>query len=240
MSAPPARAARYPAVDALRGLAVAGMIAYHACWFAADAGLVTIDFSDLAWRAWQKSIAGTFFFLVGVGLHLSSVNGVGARPFATRCARLLGCAGLVTVTSLVLDAARPVTFGVLHCILVTSLLAWPLRGFGPRALPLAALSLGVAAVPGRPEFDSPGLAWLGLGLSHPPTFDFQPLFPWLGVVLLGIGGAAAIPASALALRGPVVRALAVPGRHSLFLYMAHVPVLIAASKTMTWCTNQAG
>lgn len=236
----PAAHDRYLAVDAARGVAVVSMVAYHACWFAADAGLVTIDFAAPAWRAWQRSIAGTFFLLVGVGMHLANASAAPGRAFATRCLRLLGCAAVVTVTSVVLDPARAVTFGVLHCILATSLLAWPLRGLGPRALPLAALALVTAALPGRQELDSPGLKWLGLGLSPPPTFDFQPLFPWLGVVLLGLGVASAMPRSALVLRGTLVRALAVPGRHSLFLYMAHVPVLMAASETMTWCTKQAG
>lgn len=240
MTGRPTRPDRSTAVDAVRGLAVVGMVSYHACWFAADAGLVTIDFSGLGWRVWQRSIAGTFFLLVGVGLHLSSVSGLGAMPFANRCLRLLGCAAVVTITSLVLDPARPVTFGVLHCIVVTSLLAWPLRGLGTRALPLAALPLAAAALPGTQELDSPGLAWLGLGLAQPPTFDFQPLFPWLGVVLLGLGAGAATPRSVLTLDGPLARALAVPGRHSLFLYMAHVPVLMAASETMAWCTKHAG
>ena len=240
MADPAVSTDRYPGVDAIRGLAVVNMVAYHACWFASDARLVTIDFSAPAWRAWQRGIAGTFFLLVGVGLHLASVHGAGLRPFAARCARLLACAAVVTATSVVLDPGRIVTFGVLHCILATSLLTWPLRALGPRALVLAAVALALAAVPGIQEFDSPRLAWLGLGLSHAPTFDFQPLFPWLGVVLLGLGVAGLLPRALLSFRPPGSRLLAVLGQHSLFVYMAHVPVLMAVSETMTWCTKQSG
>ena len=37
-----------------------------------------------------------------------------------------------------------------------------------------------------PRFDGPALSWLGFATRKPPTEDYVPLFPWLGVVALGM------------------------------------------------------
>jgi uncharacterized membrane protein len=70
---------------------------------------------------------------------------------------------------------------------------------------------------------------------HPVSFaslDYVPLFPWAGVFLIGLGtGALFYPGGVpeKQWRRPlnrVVDGIAFLGRHSLVIYMVHVPVIL--------------
>ena len=84
----------------------------------------------------------------------------------------------------------------------------------------------------------PLLDWTGLGGETAPAFDFQPLLPWLGVVLWGaaLGRALLDPwgNSVLAWHSESapVRGLAFLGRHSLLVYMVHVPILLGIASLL--------
>jgi uncharacterized membrane protein len=217
---------RAQAIDVARGIALVAMIVYHACWFATDADLVTLDLSALGWHLFQRSVAASFFLLVGVSLALARPS---AATAAGRIARIAVCALVVTAASVVLDPQRVVTFGILHNIAVSSLLALPLLRLGAWNVLLGAalVVLGtVVSLPGHPLLD-----WTGLGGEPAPAFDFQPLLPWLGVVLWGtVVGKALIgpsgePVLAWHSESGAARGLAFLGRHSLLVYMAHVPAL---------------
>lgn len=227
-------AGRYQIVDVARGCALAAMILYHAAWFATDYRLIDVPITtELSWRVFQKSIASSFFALVGVGLHLTVMLGFSWRRYLVRLAKVGGCAAVVTATSVVLDPGRLTTFGILHSITVCSVLALP---FAFRSGWLAAaLGAALIALPqwaSAPAFNAPWLSWTGLATSVEPTFDHQPLLPWLGVVLLGAAvGKWLLPDRSAALSrwsstAWPARGLARAGRHSLLIYMAHVPALM--------------
>jgi uncharacterized membrane protein len=224
---------RAQAIDVARGVALVAMIVYHACWFATDAGLVTVDIYALRWHVFQRSIAASFFLLVGVSLALARPTPAKA---AARIARIAACALVVTATSAVLDPQRVVTFGILHNIAISSLLALPALPLGAWNVLLGAVLvvLGtVVSLPGHPL-----LEWTGLGGRPAPTFDFQPLLPSLGVVLWGtvLGRVLLRPAGKQLLAwhsdSIAARALAFLGRHSLLVYMAHVPVLFGITAVL--------
>ena len=231
---------RYQIVDVARGCALATMIVYHAAWFATDYRLIDVPITtDLSWRVLQKSIASSFFALVGVGLHLAVLLGFSRRRYLARLAKVGGCAAVVTATSVVLDPSRVTTFGILHSITTCSVLALPLAfRSGWLAAVLGAALIALPLQVSSPVFNDPWLSWVGLATFIEPTFDHQPLLPWLGVVLLGIAAgkwlladrsaalarweSAALPA----------RALARAGRHSLLIYMAHVPALVISMEIL--------
>ena len=146
---------------------------------------------------------------------------------------------MVTLTSVVLDPGRLTTFGILHSITVCSILALP-AAFGPAWLAgvLGGVLIGVGIGVEHEVFNSPWLTWTGLARHVEPTFDHQPLLPWLGVVLLGnVLGRWLLPdrGSPLARwhsEAPPVRLLAMAGRHSLLVYMAHVPALMIVMEAL--------
>jgi uncharacterized membrane protein len=220
------------------------MVVYHGAWFASDAGVVDLPIrTNLGWVAFQKSIASTFFGLVGVSLQLSAPRPpkpVLQRAFFQRLGLILGGAAIVTTTSIVLDPQRTVTFGILHAIATCTVLTLPLLR-APTAVvgPLALVALTAGITVRLPAFDHPALHWTGLSPHVAPTFDHQPLLPWFGVVLLGVVLGRLLPQSPVAdwsLQGPLPRFLRLCGRHSLFLYMAHVPVLVGIVALLVWLT----
>jgi uncharacterized membrane protein len=67
--------------------------------------------------------------------------------------------------------------------------------------------------------------------QKPRTEDYVPLFPWAGVLLLGITAGHALVNNRFALLEPLGRAprvLRFLGRHSLAVYLLHQPLLIGA------------
>jgi uncharacterized membrane protein len=230
----PAKRARIAAVDAARGVALAGMVVYHLIWDFAHFGLVapTAPFAP-ATRALSHVVAGVFLALVGVSLALAHPHRLRRAAFLKRLALIAGAAALVTAASYAIDAHEPILFGILHCIAVASLIA----ALFVAAPPWAALIVGALAVAAplaltSAAFNPPALVWLGLGTAAPYTLDWRPLLPWAGVTLIGLGVAeAASPHLAgwrwtgwRPTRGPG-RAFAFAGRHSLVIYLVHQPIL---------------
>ena len=226
-----ARPKRLLAIDALRGFALVLMIVYHFCFDLAWFKVIRADFNnDPFWLGYRAMVVSWFLLLVGVNLVLARRVHPGLGPFWRRIALIVFCAALVSVASYVTFPQTFITFGVLHCIAVASILARPLVRF-----PRAALVLGLAVIAAGltiqlPVFDARWLNWVGLTAHKPATEDYVPLFPWLGVVLVGVALGAWVAARE---RSPITllnriapRWLAWLGRHSLIVYMAHQPVLV--------------
>ena len=83
-------------------------------------------------------------------------------------------------------------------------------------------------------FNSRWLAWIGFAEQPPRSNDFVPVFPWVGLVLIGL--AAMKTAISLSFierlrtpepHGTVTRGLVWFGRHSLIIYLVHQPLLLA-------------
>ena len=232
-----ARAPRLAAIDALRGLGLCLMIAYHFAWDLDYFRVISVDFNHAPfWLASRDLIVGWFMLLVGVSLVLAERARRGTRSFWRRIALIVFCALLVSAASYVLFPQSVITFGMLHSIAVASVLAWPLVRW-----PRTALALGIAIIVAGATlqfslFDARWLNWVGMMTHKPPTEDYVPLFPWLGVVLVGVAAGAWITARA---RGAVAslervspRWLAWFGRHSLLVYMIHQPILFAVLRVV--------
>jgi uncharacterized membrane protein len=231
-SAPAAQpaASRIEGIDTLRGLAIVAMIAYHFAFDLRFFGLIRADFeNDPFWLGARATIVSSFLLLVGVSLVLAREFNVPTRGFARRVALIALCALAVTIGSYAVFPERFIYFGILHCIAFASVLARPLAG-----RPLLAMALGTAVIAAglvlsHPCFDTRANSWIGFNTVKPATEDFVPLFPWLGVVLLGIALGHGLVRQDFAPVAPLARApqaLRWLGRHSLVVYMLHQPMLL--------------
>lgn len=246
MSAP---STRFPGIDTLRGAAMLWMTAYHFGFDLNHFGYLRQNFyEDPVW-IWQRSgIVSLFLLCAGMGQALAVQQGQRWPRFWRRWAQVAGCALLVSAGSALMFPRSWISFGVLHAMAVALLLTrWLLvHGALRGAVPWVAGVLLIAAAPllgawlrTQPAalaaaFDSRWLNWLGVVTAKPPTEDYVPLLPWLGVMWLGVGlmqwpawrSWLARPPGALG------RLLAPLGRWSLSYYMLHQPVLIGA--LMAW------
>lgn len=224
---------RIPALDLIRSAALLGMASYHFVYDLQMFGLVPPGFAVSGFFYWHaRTVASTFLLLAGLGLWLAHGQGIRWRAFARRLAKVAGAAALVSIATY---AALPdwwVFFGILHCIALGSVLALPFLRL-PAAVTLAAGAAVVWAsyALATPAMNAPLLRFIGLHTVPTMTVDFEPLFPWFGPILIGLGlgrlgshlglwvWLARLPAPRL------ITALGWPGRHSLAIYLLHQPIL---------------
>jgi uncharacterized membrane protein len=223
---------RIEGIDTLRGLAILAMIAYHFAFDLRHFGALRADFeNDPFWITARAAIVTSFLGIAGISLVLAHRARVAPTRFLQRVALIAACAVAASLASYVVFPQTYIYFGILHCIAVALLLARPLAD-RPRAAALAGLAVLVAGLTmSHPYFDARATSWIGFVTTKPPTQDYVPLFPWLGVVLLGIAAGHALAGRDFAALAPLARAPAWVrwlGRHSLPVYMAHQPVLIGA------------
>ncbi len=224
-------APRIAGIDALRGLALVAMITYHFAFDLAHFGVAPWNFyRDPFWLHARTVILSSFLLVAGISLVLANRAGMPQRHFWTHVARIAGCALLVTAATLVVFPRSFIAFGVLHAIAVCLVLGRPLVRRPRLALALGAAVIVAGNVVSAPAFDAPALRWIGFVTRRPATEDFVPLFPWAGVVFVGIALGHALARTEFAAVAPLARAprlLHRLGRHSLAVYMLHQPLLMA-------------
>lgn len=236
------RAPRIGLIDVLRGVAILAVIAYHLTW---DLG----DFGFLPSRPAQSetgeniahAIAGTFLFLVGVSLVLSHADGFRARAFGRRLVELVGYGALISLVTYLVMPSQWVSFGILQCIAVVSVLAVPfLRP--SRAVALGAAVLAVA-LPGLVQLpgSSRWVSWTGLTEATAPTIDSAPVLPLFALTLLGVVLMRTLRANggdhrlaAVSTDRGLLGWLAFLGRHTLVIYLVHQPILLGLLNAYVW------
>jgi uncharacterized membrane protein len=226
---------RWDVVDIARGIAIAAMILYHVSWDLSFLQLIGTNILHIpAWRWFARGIAGSFLVLAGFGLALAHVRGFRQGPFLKRLAKVGGAALAVTLVTYVAFPESYIFFGILHCIAVSSVLALPFLRLRPGlTLAVAAFCLVAPRLFTSPALDAPWLDWLGLGASDPVTNDYVPIFPWFGLVLIGVAAGRLLLSrpETLGLAGwragnPLLRILVWAGRKSLPIYLIHQIVLL--------------
>lgn len=240
----PAVAGRKQAFDLLRGVAIALMVSYHFCFDLNYHGVTQFDFNhDPFWLGFRAGILSLFLGLVGVSLVFATASGFRPAPYFRRLAWLAAAAALVSLSSALLFPESWIFFGVLHFILVASLLGLPFLRFYWLNLGLGALLLLLGNSLRLAFFDQPAWQWLGLMTHKPITEDYVPLLPWFGVVLIGLflgkwilNSETGRHLGAWHSARPAARLLALAGRYGLVIYLVHQPLLLG----LVWAAGALG
>jgi uncharacterized membrane protein len=221
---------RYPIIDTIRGFAILAMMAYHFGFDLTMQGYIVQDLNhSLPWLVARSIILSTFLFVAGFSLALAQHHS--AKKCWLRLARISACAILVSVGSYFMFPYSWIYFGVLHFMVLASLVCWFLARYESWILPFALAALGLGLFYQSATFDQPMLQWLGMMTHKPITEDYVPIFPWLGVMLIGlyVGKLALQKQFTWLLLSSTPKTLTPVGwlgRHSLAVYMLHQPVLL--------------
>lgn len=233
------RNVRIQAVDTARGLAIAGVVFFHIVWDLEYAGFISGIIRNPWWLLFGKFLAMTFMFLVGVSLVLAHRAGSQPGPFYRRLGVVSAAAIAITVVTYLTFPESFVYFGILHAIVLATLIGRPFVG---RSLGFCVAGIVVLLTApvlfSSVHFDSRWLAWTGFAVAPPPSNDLVPVFPSVAFTLLGIVITRLVQDhfAREQFRGVLITTdrltvLNWLGRNSLPIYLLHQPVLLAVILT---------
>ncbi|MGD1004129.1 MAG: heparan-alpha-glucosaminide N-acetyltransferase [Methanoregulaceae archaeon] len=237
---------RFEEIDMVRGIAILMMIIFHTLFDLYFFGLYPIDVTTGFWRYFAFTIASLFLLIVGISLIISHARAVQniskdnesesikiLLKYFKRGAGIFGCGLLVTVATWFYLGEGFVIFGILHLIGLSIILAPFFFRFKKNNVLIGVLCIIIGIV-----LTSSGMngsifsLWLGIPPAPFYSVDYTPLFPWFGVVLIGMGiGEQLYPNGKRSFSMPnvpekLISPFAFLGRHSLIIYLIHQPILI--------------
>ena len=230
---------RFWEIDSLRGIAIVFMITFHV-------------FFDLGYNGIFPSVSGNipisiigkiafimFLFISGISLSLSYSKTLskGEKPVFTKYLKrglyVFGYGLIITVVTKLYLKDGFIIFGILHLIGVSIIISYPLLRFVKLNFILGILVLISGFFLSVLSLPFPWLLWLGLKPENFYTLDYFPIFPYYGLVLLGIAFGnhyyksykRRFYLSDLSSKS-FVKFFGFLGRHSLFIYLVHQPIII--------------
>jgi len=217
---------RIISIDVLRSFAIVLMVVFHFIYDLRFFGYVEWDIPDgVEWRTFRHIILISFFICLGASLHLSYQNGIDWKKFSKRLTQILVSALAISLVSLVIVPNNYIYFGVLQFIVVASVLCIMFAN-----KPRASLSIGLVIIATYNIGGVSGMWPFTYIQNHLPAYsnDYVGLFPWLGVVFVGIWSASTSFVKKDPLRHLKKHTwIAFPGKHSLVIYLVHQPALFA-------------
>ena len=147
---------------------------------------------------------------------------------------------LITLITYIYPHEGFIIFGILHCIGLSIMLSYPFLRRNTYNLEIGVILIIVGLLLQYILVDFPWLLWVGIRPTPFYTLDYFPLLPWFGVVLLGtVLGQKLYQKNKrrfdLVAKAPntIARFLCLLGRHSLFIYLVHQPILIGIILLLT-------
>ena len=227
-------------IDVLRGIAIILMIIFHFLYDLNYFHYFYIDLSIIYLTVLAYFAAALFLLLVGISLTLSYTKAQKTLTksklkwkFLRRGFFIFSLGLLVTIVTWIYLSKGFIIFGVLHCIGISIILAFPFVRYkiGPFILGISLIVLGIFLYSFK--FDFPWLLWLGFIPHNFYTVDYFPLLPWFGAVLIGISLGNLFYADdkrKFELKDKtnliIVKIIAFLGRHSLIIYLLHQVIFI--------------
>ena len=233
---------RFWEIDFLRGIAILLMILFHALYDFNYFGGYNFDLHSGIWFYVGRASALMFIFVVGISLTLSHSKAIGMnlsksemyKKYIKRGMWIFSWGLTITLITWLFLKDGFVVFGILHFIGLSIILAYPFLKMHKHNLPIGAGIIFAGVYLGKLTFDFPWLLWIGLKPYNFHSLDYYPLFPWFGVILIGIFvGNSLYPNYTRKFdlkdrNGSLpIRLFCMLGRRSLLIYLIHQPILIA-------------
>jgi uncharacterized membrane protein len=229
---------RFWEIDFLRGIAIIMMIAFHFFYDLNYFGTQRVNFDSGFWWWFGRTIATTFILLVGISLTLSysRIKRMGKRnlfkKYFFRGLKIFSYGLIITLVTWIFLKRGFIVFGILHFIGISIILAYLFLKHRFRNLLLGIVFILIGIYIKNFSSNSYWLMWLGLTPRYFYTVDYFPIFPWFGVILIGLFLGNLIYPNGRRLRildlsrFSVIRLFCFLGRNSLLIYLIHQPILL--------------
>lgn len=178
---------RFWEIDFLRGIAIIMMVMFHFLWDLNHFYNFDISVSKGFWNVFQITTASLFLFLVGVSLTISNTNNnAGYIKYLKRGLKIFSFGLIITVVTKFIFPDSFVVFGILHLIGVSIIISYIFRKFRYLNLLFGIGFVVVGALLKDYAVNFDWLFFLGLYSNRFYSLDYFPIFPWFGVILIGM------------------------------------------------------
>lgn len=227
---------RIPLLDATRGTAIVLMVLFHLAYdlkiFTNNPPSVVTNMPIWFWKLVPLFIGTLFFLCFGASLkiaHDTLCENLRTKFVFLRTFRLTIVASGITVVTTFFTPQQAITFGVIHCMAVCTLVLIPLLSRPLTSLLFGATCIALGVWLNLQTFGIKNMYWLGFRPKEGfLNSDYFPLFPWLGVALCGVFLIAKLRDTAVQWQ-PKCRfwkPILTLGRNSLIIYITHQPILL--------------
>lgn len=221
---------RFSELDILRGFAVVGMIIYHYFFIQRFYGISEVNIYSGWWLILARYVQFSFLGLAGISMAISrkSVFVQWKRAF-----NILIAAVIVNIATYVVIPENFVRFGILHLIALSIFVLAPISNRKYLSLIIGFLSLAGGYLLKQMTSGNLLMMIIGTKTASFSAVDHFPIFPWLSIVAFGIFLGNTLynreklkPLINLTDNSISVRFFTFLGRHSLIIYLLHVPVIL--------------
>lgn len=221
---------RIQIIDLSRGIVLILMILFNYSITLNYFQVISLPSTFIYWLILPSLIGGTFILLSGMSAYASYKNKEKnfTKRYFIRGFKLTGFAILITLFTFIFVPQGTVYFGILHLFAITSFIVPFLIKYDKINLILGLIFVIFGVFLQLTQFDFPYLTWLGFMPKNFFTFDYFPLMPWLGVIMLGIyfGKHTFKKTIDIHFKGKLSNIFTFLGKHSLTIYLIHQPLLI--------------
>lgn len=219
-------------LDAFRGICVLGMVVVHFVYDLVELyGIV--DWKYPEWFSFVKDWGGILFILISGICATLGKRSVRRGVIVFLCGMI--CTA-VTYGMYRFELAWKgiiIYFGVLHCLGICMILWWGFKRLPTWALAVMGIVMAAVGLHIQQMYFDVTMWWMPLGFTSPSfaSSDYFPLLPNLGFFLLGaVMGRTVYRKQETLLpkvdeKKGVLRFLCGCGKHSLWIYLLHQPIL---------------
>ncbi|MEK6982114.1 MAG: heparan-alpha-glucosaminide N-acetyltransferase [Candidatus Micrarchaeota archaeon] len=235
-------------IDVIRGLGILMMIVFHFFFDLDYFNLLKNDMYSSSWLVFQRTTATMILLVVGICLALCYNKHNGEKDlfekyYLKRGLLLFLIALLITIGTWIYPNKGFIIFGVIHFIALSTITGYFFLRFFYLNLVLGIWVIFAGLEMGKITVSTNLLIWLGLSYPGFYALDYFPVFPWFGIILIGIFIGKYFYKDNKSIFGLdhgknfIINSMNYLGRNSIKIYLVHQPILITIIQTYLYLIN---